>query len=150
MKKTCFFILIALFLAEATYAEPVHKKFYYKKKTNLAYPATYSFRFSLWTTDTGGTEPVWSEDKDIHMTNNSRSTYLGDAISFESVPVEVVAAAADGPSPDGPSGGLYRRLVRSLDRRPVHRLPNGRSPDLVTRATCREHGATSSSGRVGW
>jgi hypothetical protein len=65
-------------------ADPVIKEIYYQKKTSLAYPATYTFRFSLWDAEVGGNE-VWFEEKPLKLTNNLIKTYLGDLEPLDSV-----------------------------------------------------------------
>jgi len=65
-------------------ADPVIKEIYYQKKTSLAYPATYTFRFSLWDAEVGGNE-VWFEEKPLKLTSNLIKTYLGDIEPLDSV-----------------------------------------------------------------
>jgi hypothetical protein len=83
-------VTIFLLIQGGLYADPVIKEIYYQKKTTLSYPATRTFRFSLWLTETG-TDPsymVWSEPKQVSMTNAYVKTYLGDTILFDTVPVD--------------------------------------------------------------
>jgi hypothetical protein len=80
-KIECLILMVlSLFILETpVWSDPVAKELYYTKKTSLAYPAKYTFRFSLWVTETGGTAPVWSEEKPVRLTINSTiKTYLGD------------------------------------------------------------------------
>jgi hypothetical protein len=81
---------ILLLIQGEPWADPVIKEIYYQKKTTLSYPATRTFRFSLWLTETD-TDPsymVWSEPKQVKMTNAYVKTYLGDTTLFDTVPVD--------------------------------------------------------------
>ena len=90
MNKKAFLtvVLVGLFsliwLAPALSA-PVEKQLYYTKKTSLAYPKTYAFKFSLWDTDTGGELSVWEEEKSLKLTSATIRTYLGDIESLDGV-----------------------------------------------------------------
>ena len=71
--------LLCLGFASA-WCDPVLNEIYYQKNTTLAYPATYTFRFSLWNDETS-TDPlnmVWSEDKKITLTSAVVKHYLGE------------------------------------------------------------------------
>ena len=81
-------VAILLLIQGELWADPIIKEIYYQKKTTLSYPATRTFRFSLWLTDTGGTDSVWSEEKQVKMTNAYVKTYLGDKTLFDTVPVD--------------------------------------------------------------
>jgi len=80
MKRICYFALAAVFLlgcnAIAT-AAPV-KEILYTKKTTLVYPATYTFRFSLWDSadpaDPSG-QMVWSDDNVVMTLNGAKIVY---------------------------------------------------------------------------
>ena len=81
MKRKLFVVsmLIVLVGAAVAWGEPIAREIYYQKKTNLAYPNTYTFRFSLWDTgivDTGA--KVWEEEKPVTITSALIKTYLGD------------------------------------------------------------------------
>jgi len=55
--KTFFsFLLILLLTAGIASAETAIKQIYFTKKTSLNYPATYTFRLSLWDSETEGNE----------------------------------------------------------------------------------------------
>ncbi len=88
-KKHLIAVLVAFLLPilSISWADPVTKEIYYQKRTTLSYPATRTFRFSLWLTETGGTDPIWSEQKPVTMTNAYVKTYLGDTTLFDTVPV---------------------------------------------------------------
>jgi hypothetical protein len=71
--------LLCLGFASA-WCDPVLNEIYYQKNTTLAYPATYTFRFSLWNDETSA-DPlnmVWSEDKQIKLTSAVVKHYLGE------------------------------------------------------------------------
>jgi hypothetical protein len=70
-------VMTSIYLKPA-YSASVVKQIYYQKKTTLTYPKAYTFRFSLWDTDTGGAAYVWSEEKSINMTSATIKTYLGE------------------------------------------------------------------------
>ena len=63
MNKKAFLtvVLVGLFsliwLTPASSA-PVEKQLYYTKKTALAYPKTYAFKFSFWDMEADGEIPV--------------------------------------------------------------------------------------------
>jgi hypothetical protein len=76
--------LSLLLVVTSAWGDPVAKDLYYLKKTVLSYPATYTFRFSLWNADTEGTE-TWSEEKSVKMTTSTLKTYLGDTISLDGI-----------------------------------------------------------------
>ena len=86
MKSRMFlsFFLILLWMASTAFAETAIKQIYFTKKTSLNYPATYTFRLSLWDSEAEGNE-AWSEEKPIRLTGATLKTYLGDAISLETV-----------------------------------------------------------------
>ena len=60
----------------SAWCESVLNELYYEKKTTLDYPATYNFRFSLWSDETAGAE-VWFEEKSINLKSAVVKTYLG-------------------------------------------------------------------------
>ncbi len=68
--------LLALLVSTLAWSDPIAKEIYYQVKTNLAYPATHTIRFSLWDNDVGGNE-VWSEEQQINLTGPTIKTYLG-------------------------------------------------------------------------
>jgi len=71
-------MLMVLVGATVAWGEPIAKEIYYQKKTTLAYPATYTFRFSLWDTgDVGTGVSVWEEEKQVKITSALIKTYLG-------------------------------------------------------------------------
>jgi Collagen triple helix repeat (20 copies) len=85
MMRRSFFVsigvvfLLCLGLASA-WGDPVLNQIYYQKNTTLAYPARYTFRFSLWNDETS-IDPlnmVWSEDKQIKLTSSVVKHYLGE------------------------------------------------------------------------
>ena len=83
-QKLSLLIVSLLFLsvaASAAWANPVVPRIYFTKATEIAVPATYTFRFSIWDVATGGTKAanrVWWEEKELAMTDTALSTYLGD------------------------------------------------------------------------
>jgi hypothetical protein len=86
MKKKLFVVSMLIVLVGATVAwgEPIAKEIYYQKKTTLAYPATYSFKFSLWDTpDVGTGVSVWEEEKQIRIKSAVIKTYLGDGTPLD-------------------------------------------------------------------
>jgi hypothetical protein len=86
MKRKIFVVSILMVLVGATVAwgEPIAKEIYYQKKTTLAYPATYTFRFSLWdAVDVGTGVSVWEEEKQVKITSALIKTYLGDDTSLD-------------------------------------------------------------------
>jgi hypothetical protein len=78
-------VAILLLLQGQPWAAPIIKEIYYQKKITLFYPATRTFRFSLWLTETGGTDPVWSEEKQLKMNDAYLKTYLGDNATLDGV-----------------------------------------------------------------
>jgi hypothetical protein len=84
MKRTLISVVMALSVigTSMSYADPVAQEFAYTKKTTLAFPATYTLRFSLWDAETLGNE-VWSEEKPVHMTSAALKTNLGDATPLD-------------------------------------------------------------------
>ena len=82
-------VAILLLTQGELWADPIIKEIYYQKKTTLSYPVTRTFRFSLWLTEDGTdpTDMVWSEEKQVKMTNAYVKTYLGDTTLFDTVPV---------------------------------------------------------------
>jgi hypothetical protein len=86
MKRKLFGLAISMVLVGAAVAwgEPVATEIYYQKKTSLAYPATYSFKFSLWDTpDVGTGVSLWEEEKQIRINSPVIKTYLGDATPLD-------------------------------------------------------------------
>ena len=85
MKRIDFALVIcsSLLFATVAWGDPVVKELYYSMKTSLAYPATYTFRFSLCTTETDGTKAVWSEEQTISMKGSMIKTYLGQFAPLE-------------------------------------------------------------------
>ena len=77
--------LLILFVSGGTLADPVVKQIYYQKKTTLAVPNTYTFKFTLWETESGGTIPVWEEIKKLALTTSTLKTYLGDVNPLDGV-----------------------------------------------------------------
>jgi len=77
--------LLILFVSGGTLADPVVKQIYYQKKTILAVPNTYTFKFTLWETESGGAIPVWEEVKKLALTTSTLKTYLGDVNPLDGV-----------------------------------------------------------------
>jgi len=81
MKRKLFVVSILMVLvgASVVWGEPIAREIYYQKKTTLAYPAIYSFKFSLWNSGTAGAgDKVWEEEKPgMKMTSALIKTYLG-------------------------------------------------------------------------
>lgn len=86
MKKIYVYLMIvSLFIGlTSAWGEDIKEEIYFTKKTSLPVPATYTFKFSLWDTQIGGTE-VWSEEKSITMNVKTIKTYLGDTVPLSSV-----------------------------------------------------------------
>jgi hypothetical protein len=80
MTRRLFVVSMVMVLVGATvaWAEPIAREIYYQKKTTLAYPATYTFRLSLWDTGTVDTGvSVWEEEKEVKITSALIKTYIG-------------------------------------------------------------------------
>jgi hypothetical protein len=89
MKKKAYFLIVSVFLGmylNSAWAYPVEKQVKYSKKTDLVatWPVNWTFRFSLWDSDIGGSE-VWSENKQITMQSNVINTNLGNTESLDGV-----------------------------------------------------------------
>ena len=83
MKRKVIF-LTALFLLVwigVAWTEPVENAIYYTKKHGNG---TYTFRFSLWDAQSGGTE-IWSEEKSLKVTGSLIKTYLGDTNPLDGI-----------------------------------------------------------------
>jgi hypothetical protein len=79
MKKIHVYLITVLILMGATSvwgATDVAEEIYFEKSTTLT-PATYTFEFSLYSAQTGGTQ-TWLEEKSIDLTDDTIKTYLGD------------------------------------------------------------------------
>lgn len=87
MKKSfvCVALAFIMSMPVVTVAVPVVNKIPYSRTTNLPYPASYTLRFSLWATASGGTAPVWSEEKVVKVTGKTLNTLLGSAMPLGSV-----------------------------------------------------------------
>ncbi len=87
MERKLFVVSMLVILVGATVAwgEPIAKEIYYQKKTTLAYPAIYTFRFSLWNVATGGdpVNKVWEEEKPVKITSAVIKTNLGNATPLD-------------------------------------------------------------------
>ena len=88
MRRGLFFtagiVFLLCFGLVSAWCDPVIQELYYQKKTTLAYPATYTFRFSLWNKESNkeiGDTEVWFEVKSIALTSAVVKTYLGDSES---------------------------------------------------------------------
>ncbi|NJD55350.1 MAG: hypothetical protein FIA94_02980 [Nitrospirae bacterium] len=80
MKKICYVVFAAVFFLSCisiASAAPV-KEILYTKKMALVYPATYTFRFSLWDSadpaDPAG-QMVWSDDNVVMSLNSPKIVY---------------------------------------------------------------------------
>ena len=85
MKRSYFILTVGLVLlitVTSVWSEPVKKQISYSKTTTLAYPKTYTLKFSLWNARTEGTE-VWSEEKTLNLTSNLIKTNLGNTVPLE-------------------------------------------------------------------
>jgi len=76
--------VVLLLIGVSVQADPVENLIQYTKQTTLAYPKTYSMRFSLWDADTLGIS-VWSEEKLINLKSSKLTTYLGDTTTLAGV-----------------------------------------------------------------
>ena len=76
-----YMLMFSLLLSAAvSWAGPVTQQIPFTTTTMLAVPDTYTFRFSLWDLETGGTagaDRVWWEIKEIDMTTKTLTTNLG-------------------------------------------------------------------------
>ena len=69
--------LVWLVLSGLAWAGLTSQQIYYTKATTgLTVPGTYTFKFSLWSASSGGSE-IWWEKKDVSMTTKTLTTYLG-------------------------------------------------------------------------
>ncbi len=89
MKKTRILLYLVTFLLfpgvlPFAWADPVDVQIPYQKKTTLAYPQTYTLRFSLWDQASGGNE-VWFEEKPINLNGPKIVTLLGDHYPLDDV-----------------------------------------------------------------
>lgn len=74
------FVLASIALPASAWSAPVAREIPYAKKTRLAFPARYAFRFSLWDSASGGAAPLWQEEKSVGLRADSTiRTHLGDA-----------------------------------------------------------------------
>jgi len=88
MKKTCSCLVVVFLLVSVgsiAWADSIVKQIYYQRKTTLSVPKTYTIKFSLWEADSGGATPVWEEEKQLHLSNSTLKTYLGDENSLDGV-----------------------------------------------------------------
>jgi hypothetical protein len=86
MKRKLFVVSMLMLLIGATVAwgEPIANEVYFEKKTTLAYPATYTLKFSLWNAgDVGAGDSVWEEDKTVTITSALIKTNLGDVTPLD-------------------------------------------------------------------
>ena len=77
-----FTALLILVFCTLNIEAQIPKKFNYQAYiTNGATPinSTVSMTFSIWTTQTGGTDPVWSEVQSVPVVNGYLNATLGDA-----------------------------------------------------------------------
>ena len=82
MKRSFFVLVMGFFILSvgmSAWGAEVAPELFFTMKTTLTANATYTFRFSLWDTDTGGTAWVWSEEKPVKLTGVKINTYLGDS-----------------------------------------------------------------------
>ncbi len=94
MKKTLMIAFLVLFCASSVWGSSVAQEVYFTTSTTLAFPATYTFRFSLWDVPSGGTataDRAWWEQKSIYMTTSTITTRLGHA----TVPYQTSGPLAD-------------------------------------------------------
>ena len=80
-----FAVMVAMFwLVSAPWAAPLKPVLFYSKAGNGLFNKSYTFRFSLWDSETGGNR-VWEEEKTLKAKNSVISTYLGEVNSLEGV-----------------------------------------------------------------
>ena len=87
MKKSLVvgIVMIVLFsLTGIASAAPVTKQLPYTKAVSLGTGLPYTFRFSLWTAETGGTQ-VWFEDQSMVLASPAISTFLGKVTPLSGV-----------------------------------------------------------------
>jgi hypothetical protein len=77
-------LVLGMVFTEALWAEPVVPHIVYQKKTNLAFPAAYDFRFSLWDAEVDGTR-VWFEEKRVPLNSATLKTTLGTDAPLDGV-----------------------------------------------------------------
>lgn len=95
-------LLVLVALPVLAGAAEVAMELPFSRRVSLASPARYTLRFSLWKEASGGSAPVWSEEKRLPVKGGKVSTRLGsvtplDAASFgEQVWVQVERKVGDG------------------------------------------------------
>ena len=144
-QKAGYFIMPLLFLSfvvTTAWAKPMVANIYFTKATELAVPATYTFRFSIWDVAKGGTNAnnrVWWEEKNVVMTDTTLSTYLGDVAD---------PAKRSGPLGDVDFSEQYWVLVEKLGLDGVtYRVVGGRSRlNVVPYAMWSETSGSGGSG----
>ena len=86
MKAKLFLLTLAILLAATPALAAPLNQIPYTKKTTLAYPGTYTFRFSLCDDpDVGVGNCVWSEEKTVSMSSAKIITNLGDTAPLSGV-----------------------------------------------------------------
>jgi hypothetical protein len=88
MKNTWVVVVVGLLIllvGAGAWADPVIKQIYYQRKMALTFPQAYTIKFSLWDVESGGTTPLWEEEKKINLTTSTLKTYLGDVKSLDGV-----------------------------------------------------------------
>ena len=85
MSKTTVSVVMILvfFAAGITHAAPVAKQLPFTKSVALG-SGSYTFRFSLWTAETGGAQ-VWSEEQTLVLGTPVINTALGKATTLSTV-----------------------------------------------------------------
>jgi hypothetical protein len=86
MKKIIITSVVAFLLLVLTpvWASEVSKELPYQKKTNLAFPVTYTLRFSLWDAEVDGNK-LWEEDQTLSLKSATIKTSLGEGGSLDGV-----------------------------------------------------------------
>lgn len=79
MKTSLLIVAVLMSSVVSAWGAPPSPYISYSKVTTLI-PGAYTFRFSLWNVQTGGSEAAnrfWWEEKEIQLTTSTLTTYLG-------------------------------------------------------------------------
>lgn len=80
MKRLITILALVLISGTKAWAGPPLPQIRYTKTTSLAFPATYTFRFSLWDNPAAGQgSRLWQEVKTLRLTGKTVGTFLGDS-----------------------------------------------------------------------
>lgn len=70
-------MVVMFWFVSASWAAPLKPVLFYSKAEKGLFSKSYTFRFSLWDAETGGTK-VWEEEKVVKTKNSVINTYLGE------------------------------------------------------------------------